>query len=102
MLILTYWELNENMPVEERLKVGQKLMSSKMFPPNGFNILRWDITPDSWGILLAEAESADVVAEALNLWRTAGSGFFKIAKTAPARPVPEAIAQGAELLKALS
>ena len=55
MLFLTYWELNEGMSVEERQQVAQKLTSSGLFPPKGVNIIRWDGTPDGWGILVAEA-----------------------------------------------
>ncbi len=101
MLFLTIWEVNENMSVEERLQVAQKLTGSGLFPPNGVNILRWDGTPDGWGILLAEAESAAAMNEALALWRAAGAGFFKSTKTAPAMPIQEAIPQTAEILKAL-
>ncbi len=101
MLFLTIWEVNENMSVEERLQVAQKLTESGLFPPNGVNILRWDGTPDGWGILLAEAESAAAMNEALTLWRAAGAGFFKSTKTSPAMPVHEAIPRVGEILKAL-
>lgn len=102
MLFLTYWELNENMSVEERLQISQKLTSSKLFPPKGVNIVRWDVTPDGWGILLAEAETAADINQALNMWRAAGVGFFKFTKTSPAMPIQEAISRTAELLKTLS
>jgi hypothetical protein len=98
MLFLTYWELNEDMSVEERQQVAGKLTSSGLFPPEGVNIIRWDSTPDGWGILLAEAESAADIADAINMWRAAGTGFFKSTRTAPAEPLSR---QG-ELLKALS
>jgi hypothetical protein len=102
MLFLTYWELNEAMSVEERLQVAQKLTSSGLFPPSGVNILRWDGTPDGWGILLMEADSAADVDRALTTWRAAGAGFFKSTRTAPAQPIQEGMAQAGELLKALS
>ena len=35
MLFVTYWEVNENMPVEERAQIAQKLTSSGLFPPRG-------------------------------------------------------------------
>lgn len=89
MLFLTYWELNENMPIQERLGVGQKLTSSGLFPAKEIKVLRWDITPDNWGILLIEADNAIDVSHALNSWRMAGAGFFKLTKTAPAVPVSE-------------
>ena len=102
MLFLTYWELNEGMSVEERQQVAQKLMSTGLFPPRDVNILRWDATPDGWGILLAEANSAADINRALTMWRAAGVGFFKSTRTAPAQPVQEALAHTGELLKALA
>jgi hypothetical protein len=102
MLFLTYWELNENMSMEERLQAAQKLFSSGLFPPKGVNILRWDTTPDGWGILLVEADNAADVFRSINLWRAAGTGFFKAIKTSPALPVPEARGLGDELVKALA
>ena len=101
MLFLTYWELNENMSEGERLQVAEKLTSSGLFPPKGVNIIRWDTTPDAWGILLAEAESAADIARAIDMWRAAGAGFFKMTKTSSAIPVEEAISVSTELLKAL-
>ena len=102
MLFLTYWELNEVMPMEEQLKISQKLSSLGLVPFEGFNIIRWDMTPDGWGILLGEAESAADVDKAVYMWRAAGAGFFKTTKTAPAQPVQDVIAQHCELLKTVS
>jgi len=102
MLFLTYWELNEDMSVEARQQVAQKLMAAGLFPPKGVNIIRWDATPDGWGILLAEAESAAHISQALTMWRAAGTGFFKSTRTAPAEPVQEALAGTDALLKALA
>ncbi len=102
MLFVTYWELNENMSVEERLQIAQKLTSTGLFPPENVQVLRWDVTPDSWGILITEAESAQAVDAALALWRMAGAGFFKTTRTAPAMPVQEAIPHAAELLQKLA
>jgi hypothetical protein len=101
MLFLTYWELNENMPVQERMSIAQKLTSSGFFPPKGVKILRWDETPDAWGILLMEADNAMDVALALAYWRMAGAGFFKQTKTAPATPIAEGMPHWAEALKAI-
>jgi hypothetical protein len=101
MLFLTYWELNEDMSIEEQQGVAQKLVSSGLFPPKGVNIIRWDATPDGWGILIAEADSAADIAQSINMWRAAGTGFFKTTRTSPAQPVQEAMAGTDELLKAL-
>ncbi len=97
MLFLTYWELNEDMPEEERAQVGQRLTSKGLFPPKGVRIIRWDGTPDGWGILVLEAENAADVFRALDLWRAASAGFFKVTKTAPALPVQELMPLGAEI-----
>lgn len=99
MLFLTYWELNENMSVEERNKIATGLMESGAFPPEGVDIIRWDATPDGWGIVLAEAETAAAMNRAINLWRMSGAGFFKMTKTAPAQPAREVIEEFAELLE---
>jgi hypothetical protein len=102
MLFLTYWELNEGMPEEERGQAGQKLMSKGLFPPKGVKVIRWDGTPDGWGILVLEAENAADVFRALDLWRAAGAGFFKATKTAPALPVQDLMPLGAEITETLA
>ncbi len=102
MLFLTYWELNENSAVSSNLEAATKLTASGMFPPPNLQILRWDITPDNWGILLVEADSAQAINDALSMWRAAIPGFFKLTKTAPALPVQEALPASAKILEALS
>lgn len=99
MLFLTYWKVNENMPMEERLQIARDLTQSGAFPPDNVEIVRWDSTPDGWGILLAEAESAADVNRAVNLWRMHGKGFFEMTKTAPAQPAREAIESLTALLE---
>lgn len=101
MLFLTYWELNENTPAGAQIQASQKLMTSGLFPPKNVNILRWDITPDNWGMLLCEAESAADINQALTMWRAACPGFFTTTKTAPALPVQESIPLTAALLGTL-
>ena len=101
MLFLTCWELNENMPAAERMAIAQKLTSSGLFPPKGVKVVRWDQTPDAWGILLLEADNAMDAALALDTWRMAGAGFFKQTRTAPAIPVEEALPHWAEAIKAI-
>ena len=102
MLFLIYWELNENVSVAERVGAGQKLMSAGLFPPEGVNIIRWDTTPDGWGITLLEADSEAAVSRALNLWRMAAPGIFKCTKTSTARPVQEEMESSGEFLKILA
>ena len=101
MVFLTYWELSEDTPAAHQLQAAQTLMSAGLFPSKDVNILRWDITPDNWGILLCEADSAQAINQVLVMWRAACPGFFKTTKTAPAIPVQEGIASTAELLKTL-
>lgn len=101
MLFLTYWALNEEMSVEERQQVVQKLTSSGLFPPKGVNIVRWDATPDGWGVLLAEAENTSDIARSIDMWRAARPGFFRSIKTAPALPVHEVVSRTDQLLKDL-
>ena len=99
---MTYWELNENMPESERNAAAQKLTAAGLFPPQGVNIIRWDGTPDNWGILLLEAESVGDVIRAIDMWRAAGAGFFKVTKTAPAMPIQDIIPLGAEIIEAIA
>ncbi len=100
MLFACYWELNENMPAAERLAIAQKIMASGFLPKN-VKILRFDETPDLWGITLFEADTAADVGHFVDVWRAAGAGFFKMTRTAPVNPVQEVMQRGAELLKAL-
>ena len=101
MLFVTYWELNENMPAEERLRAAGRLTESGLFPPADITVHRWDATPDGWGILIFEAQTAAAANRAINLWRSAGAGFFESTRTAPAIPVDEAIRVGGEILQSL-
>jgi hypothetical protein len=97
MLFISYWELNENMSENDRLQVAQKLINA--VPPE-IKILRWDVTPDAWGITVFEADRPIDAFKFFALWRTK-SGFFKSVKTSPAIPTEEAIPQMGEYLKSL-
>lgn len=98
MLFLTYWKLNEDIPMEERHRITREVMESGDFPPDGITIVRWDTTPDGWGITVVEAESAAAITRTLALWRMRCPGFFEVTKTAPAQPVREALDDLAEAL----
>lgn len=100
MLFLTYWELSENMDPAEATKHVERVLASGLFPGKQIKILRFDETPDNWGILLFEAETATDVAMALDVWRKAGAGFFKRTKTAPVVPIAEFMPIGKKLLEA--
>ena len=97
MLFLCYWELNENIAVIDHLKLGKMLMESGLFPPPGTELIRFDMTPDYWGITVFKAESAEAAFSAIDLWRVAGTGVFKNVKVSPAMPVKDASALGAKL-----
>ncbi len=100
MLFISYWELNENVSVQERLEFAKKLTSGGAFPPAGVNIVRWDITSDLWGITILEADNVIDVFKTFDMWRTK-AGFFKTVKTAPAMPVQEAMPQAGEFIQSL-
>jgi hypothetical protein len=97
MLFLCYWQLNENIPVIDHLKVGKLLKEAGLFPPPGIEIIRFDMTPDYWGITVFTAESAEAAFAVIDLWRVAGTGFFSKVKVSPALPVKDASALGAKL-----
>lgn len=101
MLFVTYWELNENMSEGERLVFIEKLESAGLFPPKDVEILRWDVTPDGWGIIVMEAQNAADVVRSMDMWRMAVGGFFKSTRTAPAIPVDESIPLSEGIAKAL-
>jgi hypothetical protein len=102
MLFLTYWEVNEAMPYSERMRVAKRLTESDVFPPKNVEMIRWDSTPDGWGITVFDAPEASDVLHALNLWRAAAPGFFKCTKTAPAAQALDTIAQGIEIEQELN
>lgn len=99
MLFLCYWQLNENIPVIDHLKVGKLLTESGLYPPPGIEIIRFDMTPDYWGITVFTAESAEAAFAVIDIWRVAGAGIFKKVKVSPALPVKDASALGAKLYK---
>jgi len=101
MLYLLYWELIENVTEQERLQFAQKITSLGKVPPEGVNIVRWDITPDLWGTTLFEAENPIDVFKTKDMWRTK-AGFFKTVKTSPVMPVQEVVPQMAEFIKSLT
>ena len=43
MLFITYWELNENVALQDTLQAANKLTSPGLFPPANIQILRWDL-----------------------------------------------------------
>lgn len=101
MLFVTYWELDEGMSIQERQRIAETVTGSEQFPPEGVEILRWDATPDGWGVTIWESDDVQSIADALNVWRASGAGFFETTKTAPAAPTEEFIRNQGELLETL-
>ena len=102
MLFITYYELSEDISLAARVPTTEKVMASGLFPPKGVNIVRFDLTPDAWGIIVLEADNVADIYRALDVWRAvAGPGFFKSTKTAPALPAREAIPLRIDLVKTL-
>lgn len=101
MLFVTYWELNEDVGAAVGLQAANKVMAAGLFPPQNVKIIRWDSTPDNWGILIAEADNAEAIFDMLSVWRASAPGFFKITKTSPALPVQDAIGRGVSVLQKL-
>ena len=102
MLFISYFELDESVSQADRLAAAQRVMNAELFPPEGFNIIRWDTTVDGWGVLIVEAEDATTLARGIEPWRVATGGFFKTVKTSPAIPTDEYIPLIAELALSLS
>ncbi|MFC7215012.1 hypothetical protein ACFQO4_13110 [Saliphagus sp. GCM10025334] len=103
MLFLTYWKLNEGLSARETNEIARSLTEEGLFPPENADVVRWDATPDGWGIVIWEASDYAAVNDGLNMWRVAAdeTAFFEETKTAPAAPVEEIIPQQAALLERL-
>lgn len=101
MLFLTYWKLNEGLSARKTNEIAMSLTEEGMFPPEGAEIIRWDGTPDGWGIVLWDADDYAAVNNGLNMWRAAAgeTAFFEKTMTAPAAPAEEIIPQQAEMLE---
>ena len=99
MLFLMYWELNEEISGSARLNAVEKLKTAGLFPPENIEVLRFDVTPDYWGITLVNADTVADVSDFINMWRTACPGIFKITKISPARPIQESLVSANELIK---
>ncbi|EDQ00493.1 hypothetical protein KT99_21339 [Shewanella benthica KT99] len=102
MLFLIYWELNEEIDAMSRLQAAEKLAAAELFPPKNVDVIRFDSTPDLWGMTLVEASNVEDVSNVVNMWRIACPGIFKKTKISPARPVQESMASIAELIKKLA
>lgn len=101
MLFLSYWELKENMPAIQHVHKAKILKDAGLFSPEGVEIIRFDKTPDNWGIKLFRAVSAEAAHSLIALWRVTAPGFFKKIKMLPALPVKDAAASAAKLYQSV-
>ena len=101
MLFLCYWELNENISVLDHLKIGKMLTESGLFPPEDAELIRFDMTPDYWGITVFKADNAEAAFKIIEMWRIAGTGLFKKIKVSPALTVMDAKALAGELFQSV-
>ena len=62
-------------------------------------MLRFDVTPDFWGVTLFNADAVSDVSDFVNMWRIACPGIFKTTKVSPARPVQESLPSMSELIQ---
>lgn len=103
MLFLTHWKLNEDLSQRKTNDIAVRLTEDGLFPPEDVELVRWDGTPDGWGIVLWEAESFESINNAINMWRAAAddTAFFESTTTAPAAPIAEIVPQQAAFLDRL-
>lgn len=103
MLFLTYWKINEGISARKTNEIASTLTQEGLFPPDGAEVIRWDATPDGWGIVLWEADEYGAVNTGLNMWRAAAgeTAFFEETRTAPAAPVEEVIPEMTAMLEQL-
>ncbi|WP_416838204.1 DUF3303 family protein [Haloferax sp. DFSO52] len=101
MLFVSYWEINENKPPAEILEAGAKLMESELWPPEGVEIIRWDLTSDNWGVTVFEADTAEAAERVVTVWRLAVPGMFTKTKTAPAGPADQAMLDLLDMMDAV-
>jgi len=101
MLFLIYWELNEQVGVSQRIAALNKLQQAELFPPPDVELIRFDMTPDQWGISIMEAGSAGAIMRHLGAWRIACPGIFVTTKVSPAMPVANSVAEIMGVIKKL-
>lgn len=103
MQFLTHYEINERLSNRAVQGIAETLTAEGTFPPEGVEILRWDATPDNWGVLVWEADDYRAVNHAVNVWRAAAGeeAFFEETTTTPAAPVEDILQHQAGLLEQL-
>ncbi len=88
MLFVSYWELRLDQSTEERTQAVEEQGLIEKTQREGVEILRWDITPSGWGILVMEADDAAAVDKTMTMWR-AKQPWFQEVKVEPAQPIDD-------------
>jgi len=101
MLFVSHWKVSQTLPLEKRLAAAQKVMEKGLFPPKGVKVNTWLTTPDDWGILVLEADKAEDVVRAIDVWRAATPDFFTEVKTSPAVSIQDVMKLAGELIQKL-
>lgn len=101
MQFIGYWQLRLDKSHQELLKAAGEQGLMDAFPPDGVEILRWDVTPSDWGIVVMEAEDAEAIDKAIKMWQ-ANQSWFEEIKVEPARPVEDRVDTLNELFEELS
>jgi hypothetical protein len=100
-LFLTYWKLDEGVSTPKTNEIARSLTEAEALPPEGAETIRWDGTPDGWGIVLRDSDDYAAVDAGIDVWRAAAgeTAFFEKPMTAPAAPAEEIIRQQAAMLE---
>lgn len=77
------------------------LTEGGLFPPDGVELVRFDKTASGWGVTPFLADSPEAAFSLVDLWKIAGTGFFKTIKVSPAMPVKDAAGNAAKLYKSI-
>ncbi len=90
MQLVTYFELNEDLPAAEKIEAIREQGLADKFPAEGVELLNWGITPDQWGFVIIDADDPEKIHTGLNTWRYF-QPWFEVSKTAPFLSIEDAI-----------
>ncbi|NVM54243.1 MAG: hypothetical protein HWN66_11125 [Candidatus Helarchaeota archaeon] len=89
MLFITYYELNPDFDPAELTEVAMNIIKKGMLNPEGTKDLGNYLSPDYWGIAIAEIDNEEAAIISANTWRLAKPGIFKVLKSAVAKKMEE-------------
>lgn len=101
MLFIAYWELRDDQSIEERAAAIEEQGLLELTLDGDFEVLRWDVTPANWGIIVIEADDVKTVDKAFSRWRAKQPWFQKV-KVGPAQPATDRIEMLGEVLEEVS